>query len=328
MWKSDNLYERIGIKPSATPEELKSRYHELVKAYHPDMIQDPKEKEEGQQIISAINEAYDILKDENKRREYDLQRTAGPNPFSPPRVNVFRQAVHLSFLESVFGIPKPIKLDMTELCSKCHGNCTHDGNVPPTCQTCRGAGFIASGFLPMPCPVCGGRGFVVTNPCKKCGGIGQTPKPETIVINIPPGVEQGSVLNFDTPKGRVLVMCQVENDPLLTVSGNDIHITVPISLKTAMLGGSVKIPTLNGVVEKRVLPGTQPYDVERMTLSGNGGIRNLFIHYKVVIPRSLNPADKDKLRSFEENYMRPTNDMWNANLKDFERRLNEHIKHK
>ena len=322
-WNSENLYERLGLKPTVTPEELKSKYHELVKAYHPDMIQDPKEKEESEKIISSINSAYDTLKDEQKRKQYDQQRTAGPYPFSPPNINIFRQAIHLTFLESIFGSQKTIKLDTTEICSKCNGNGTNDGKLPNTCHICHGSGFIPQGFFPIPCPGCGGRGFIINNPCNKCNGNGQTPKPSFIKLNIPSGVDQGSVLNFDVPQGRVILMCIVESDPMFSKDGRDLHITVPISIKTAMLGGKVKIPTLKGLLDKKVLPGTQPYDVEKLILNSPDGARNLYIHYRVHIPRSLNNEQKNLFEKIDEKFIKPINDLYNANLNDFERRLNE-----
>ena len=180
----------------------------------------------------------------------------------------------------------------------------------------------------MPCPQCGGRGVIINNPCKVCHGVGTTPSPRKLQLQVPKGVENGSVINFQTQFGIVMCMCTVDEDPLLKRDGNDLHITVPISVKTAMLGGKVAIPTLNGVVEKRVLPGTQPYDVERMHFNGAGPGGSLYIHYKVIIPRSLSRGDKKKLADIGEKYMKSTNDNWQHYISSFEKKLNEHKKKK
>ena len=172
-----------------------------------------------------------------------------------------------------------------------------------TCPLCNGQGMMIQGFIPLPCPQCGGRGFIVTNPCSNCHGQGTTSKPTKIKIPIPPGVQHGNVINFITNLGPIMVMCMVDEDPLLKRDGMDLHITVPISVKTALLGGSIRIPTLNGIVEKRILPGTQPYDIERLPGAGIAKQGDLYIHYKVIIPRVLSGSDRKKIQDLTEKYL-------------------------
>lgn len=322
-WQSPDMYERLGLKSDASIDDIKKKYHELVRAYHPDMITDPKEKEEGQKILASINEAYEQLKDEGKRQEYDASRFTGSNPLHQSvfqqQQRIHRARVNLSFVESMFGANKEVILEFDEMCPKCHGHCTDDNSQPTQCPLCHGNGVFLSGFMPVPCPQCGGRGAIIKNPCKVCGGSGTVPKPKKVTLQVPKGVDNGSVLNFQTQFGIVMAMCFVEEDPLLKRDGSDLHVTVPISVKTAILGGKVLVPTLNGIVEKRVLPGTQPYDVERMSMK-NGA--TLYIHYKVIIPRSLSRADKNKVKDMTEKYMKSTNDNWKSHVEAFEKRLN------
>jgi molecular chaperone DnaJ len=113
----------------------------------------------------------------------------------------------------------------------------------------------------------------------------------------------------------------VDNDPLLKRDGDDLHVTIPISIKTAVFGGVVKVPTLKGVVEKRVRPGTQPEDVERMVGGGIGGRGSLFVHYKVIVPRSLSRKEKKTFQQLEEAYMKQMNESWGSNLTQFETRM-------
>jgi molecular chaperone DnaJ len=142
-----------------------------------------------------------------------------------------------------------------------------------------------------------------------------------MTLDIPAGVENGNMLRFSTEHGDVIIICQVSEDPLFTRDGNDLHVTVPISVKTALLGGIVKIPTLKGTVDKKVLPGTQPYDVERLNGGGVGGIGNLYIHYRLIIPRSLSKGDQELIRKTSDDGAKTTQDMWNANLTAFETRM-------
>ncbi|KAH0784965.1 Chaperone protein DnaJ 1 [Histomonas meleagridis] len=329
-WKADDYYERLGLKKTATHDEIKKRYYEIAKAYHPDVLHTPKEKEEGEKIMSAVNSAYDVLKDEKTRSEYDHRSSSSSFPFvrttrehSPM---VFRKAVTLNFMESVFGCSREITLPTTEPCSKCNGQGTSDGKPPILCQYCHGSGIVAEGFFPFPCPACSGKGYTIEKPCHNCKGTGQTPKPTKIKINVPPGVENGSIINFSTPNGQLIVACNVKDDSIFERNGNDLHITVPISMKTAALGGIVQIPTLKGIVNKKVRPGTQPLDVEKMNGAGIGGRGSLYIHYKVIIPRSLSFKEKKAIKSLSDKSMKSTNDMYTSTLNQFENNLKKYRK--
>ncbi|OHT07432.1 Chaperone protein DnaJ [Tritrichomonas foetus] len=347
-WQAENFYDRLGVKKDATQDEIKKKYHEIAKSYHPDVLRDPEEKKEGEKIMSAVNAAYDILKDEKSRNQYDQQAAASPFPsgygnnfnfnnfnfnnmnfnnmnFHGPGFNqakqVFREMVHLTFEESIFGCSRIVNLDTTTACQKCNGNGTHDGKPPSICQHCGGQGVVLSGFFMAPCGICQGRGYTITKHCRQCQGSGRVPHPTKLSLKIPAGVENGSVLNFSSPEGSVLVICKVKEDPLLRRDGEDIHVTVPISVKTAILGGVVEIPTLKGVMKKKVLPGTQPNNVERMEGAGVTQRGSLFIHYKLILPKSLSRKDKKMFEGLDDKYMRAAEDMWNSNLNAFQERM-------
>lgn len=325
-WEAKNLYERLGVKPKSTQEEIKSKYYELAKTYHPDTIHDDKEKEQAEKVMAAINAAYDVLKDPKTRREYDDSLQNHPFPFmyreQEQPVQTFQQEVHLSFIESAFGCNRIIKLPTTKACNKCNGRGTEDGSLPEACPLCGGNGLVSQGFFMFPCPACNGKGYNIKNPCTQCQGTGNVPDPTSIEVKIPAGADEGSVLHVSTPKGRVSIFCHVKSDPLINRSGYDLHITVPISIKTAIMGGVVEIPTLNGVVSKKVLSGTQPYDIEVMNGAGIAGKGDLYIHYRVQIPRSLSFKDKRAIKNMDDiKYMKSTNDMWQSNLKAFQDRI-------
>lgn len=339
-WQAKDYYDRLGVSRNASQDDIKKRYHEIARAYHPDVLKDPEEKKEGEKILAAVNDAYDVLKDEKSRRQYDMRSNGNPfaggggfnpnaanNPFyeqffySNPR-QVFREMAHLTFEESAFGCQRLFTLNTTKSCPKCKGHGTKSGNPPEACPHCQGQGFTLNGFFMSPCQYCGGAGFFIKDPCHQCNGSGQVPDPSKITIDIPPGVENGTVLNFSTKKGdTVSVVCKVQDDPLLKRDGHDLHVTVPISIKTAILGGVVQIPTLKGLVNKRVSPGTQPNFVEKLNMGGIPPNGNLYIHYKIILPKSLSRKDKKNLEKMDEKYMKSTNDFWNSNLKSFQNRV-------
>jgi molecular chaperone DnaJ len=327
-WQSENLYERLGLKQTATTDEIKNAHRELVRAYHPDALKTPTEKEEGNKILAAVNSAYDTLRDDDQRRQYD-QRLSGHSPFTfegrssrPAHTQLmYKEILRISFAESVRGVRRTVTVPTTEPCDQCHGNRTNDGKPPIVCQYCGGTGYIAQGFFPLPCPGCGGAGFRVTNPCRKCRGSGQQPKPSTITVDIPPGLPDGAMLTVTAPFGNLIVALNIDDDPLLKRDGDDLHVTIPISIKTAVFGGVAKVPTLKGIVEKKVRPGTQPEDVERMVGGGIGGRGSLFVHFKVIIPRSLSKKEKTTLQQFDDVYMKGTDDLWGSSLRAFEARM-------
>lgn len=83
----------------------------------------------------------------------------------------------------------------------------------------------------------------------------------------------------------------------------------------------MQIPTLKGLVNKRVSPGTQPNFVEKLNMGGIPPNGNLYIHYKIILPKSLSRKDKKNLEKLDEKYMKSTNDFWNSNLKSFQNRV-------
>jgi molecular chaperone DnaJ len=120
------------------------------------------------------------------------------------------------------------------------------------------------------------------------------------------------MVNATTQFGSLLVDVRIDRDPLLKRDGEDLHVTIPISIKTAIFGGVAKVPTLKG---------TQPEAVKRMVGEGIGGRGSLFVHYKVIVPRSLSKKEKGALQQFDETYMKGTIDLWGSNLRAFETRM-------
>lgn len=321
-WKSSDMYERLGVKRDASSDEIKKNYHELVKKYHPDRLKTDKEKEEGQEIISAVNEAYDILKDEKKRADYDTFGSSGQEMLRPHTVIYKSASVVLDFLDSLFGVKKEIDIFLDEGCPTCHETGMTKFSSKAVCPSCQGSGILPGLMLPIPCYTCMGRGFVIQNPCANCSGSGKVLKPVKYPVDIPPGVKDGDIFNFNSPYGPVRCVCKVNGDPIFQQDSNGFHITVPISIKTAVCGGIVKIPTLKGIVEKKIRPGIQPNEVESI----NFGNSVLHLHYKVIIPREINSNEKEKYNNLGDGYMLNTNSMYHNAISQFEDRLRKYTK--
>ncbi len=228
MEKRD-YYETLEVAKGATIEEIKKSYRRLAMKYHPDRNQGNAEAETK---FKEINEAYEVLKDEQKRAAYDryghaaFDQGGGANPFDfnfgagfgdifsevfsdfmgggrrSARPSAGKDGEDLRYdleisLEDAFnGLEKEISFPTEKVCEKCNGFGTKDGKEPPVCPTCGGRGRVhrQHGFMIMEtvCPDCGGRGRKVKEACPDCKGSGTVPFTKELKIKIPAGIDDGT----------------------------------------------------------------------------------------------------------------------------------------
>ena len=221
------FYEVLGVERTANISDIKSAYRGLAKKYHPDC--NPSDGE-AEVRFKEINEAYDVLKDDDKRAAYDRfghaafehgggNGAAGGFDFSGNFADVFddlfgefmggsrrqqgpRRGANLQFnleigLEDAYhGQRATIKVPTTVACETCKGTGAKPGSQPTTCTTCDGHGKVrqSQGFFTIErtCPVCSGNGRVIGDPCRDCSGHGLMRKEKTLDVEIPKGVEDGT----------------------------------------------------------------------------------------------------------------------------------------
>ena len=227
MAKSD-FYELLGVKKNASGEELKKAYRKLAMKYHPD--RNPGDKK-AEQKFKDLSEAYDILRDEQKRAAYDRYGHAafeqggaggaggfgfgGGGGFAdifdemfgdimgrrggqrgPARGQDVRFNMEITLEEAFHGKKASITVPSSVSCEACDGSGSKDGAPPSVCPACDGAGRIRvqQGFFTVErtCSTCHGAGKVITDPCPACGGTGRKRKEKSLEVTIPPGVEEGT----------------------------------------------------------------------------------------------------------------------------------------
>ncbi len=226
MAKRD-YYEVLGLARDAGEPEIKRAYRGLAKRYHPDA--NPGDGG-AEQKFKEISEAYEVLKDDDKRTAYDHYGHAafeqgGPGPggfefnFSSTFADVFddlfgefmgarrstsarrrgadlRYNLQISLDDAYNGGPVQIRVPTTATCEACHGSGAAEGTQPVTCTTCQGAGKVRAqqGFFTVErtCPTCQGVGRIIQTPCRACSGAGRVRKQKTLSVNIPGGVEDGT----------------------------------------------------------------------------------------------------------------------------------------
>ena len=240
------------------------------------------------------------------------------------RSQVFRGAdlrydLELDLPQAVFG--HSFELDLPKLmeCETCHGTGAAKGHTPVTCDTCGGNGQvrISQGFfqLQQPCPRCRGTGKIVKNPCDTCLGQGRIRKQRKLSVKVPAGVGTGDRIRLagegeagrnGGPPGDLYVEISVKEHPIFERDGEHLSCEVPISFATAVLGGSVAVPTLEGDVTLKSPAETQSGRVFRLREKGvkpvRGGARgDLFCRVVVETPVKLTAEQRELLRNFDES---------------------------
>jgi molecular chaperone DnaJ len=219
-------YEVLGCSKGASTDELKRAYKQLALKHHPDRNGGEASAEVA---FKEVNEAYQILSDEQKRQVYDqfghagLEGGAGgfdggmgdvfshmqdlfSEMFSggagfgqrPRRGSDLRMQERLTFKEAAFGCKKEVMVHAPARCDDCAGSGAKSGTKPETCPQCRGSGQVsnARGFVMFTttCPRCRGQGGVIKHPCKGCNGAGVVERPRKVTVSFPAGIDAGQRL--------------------------------------------------------------------------------------------------------------------------------------
>ncbi len=242
------------------------------------------------------------------------QRT-GPKAGSDLKIKL-----DITFEEAAFGTKKEIKINRVEKCHVCEGSGAKKGSSKKTCTTCSGTGQMrtiqrtAFGQFAStkPCTTCNGTGEVIEDPCSACHGTGKEQKSRKLSINIPAGVDSGSVIPLrgegnhgerGGPAGDLYVYLNVREHEIFERDGNDVWGEIPISFTQATLGAFIEVPTLEGKVKYEIPEGTQPGTVFRLK---NKGVKHLrgsgkgdqYVRVKVEVPKKLTEKQRSLLQEF------------------------------
>lgn len=225
---------------------------------------------------------------------------------------------NISFMDAAKGVTKDVFITPLVTCETCRGGGLKKGSQRQSCSSCKGTGtkvhFMQQGFqMASTCDVCGGQGITIPrgSECGSCGGNGVVRQRKNVRVEIPGGVEDGMRLrvagegdaaptgmaanpNAKSTKGDLYVFIRVAPDSRFSRNGADILYTATIPLTTAVLGGEVTVPTLDGEVKVKVATGTGTGD--KVTLGGMGMRRlggrkaasgDLRVEFRVGMPKYL-----------------------------------------
>ncbi len=225
-----------------------------------------------------------------------------------------RIKVKLSLEDIAKGVTKTLKIPTLVKCDYCNGTGAKDGKAFSTCSTCNGTGTVITtqrtpfGTMQSEtgCPHCHGEGKIITEKCPHCNGEGVVRKEQQITFSIPAGVSDGQVLTVQGKgnaarhggiNGDLLVVIEEIKHPELIRDGNDVIYNLMLDFPTAVLGGSVDVPTITGRARLKIAPGTQPGKVLR--LRGKGlpstegyGTGDELVNVMVYVPENLTSDEK------------------------------------
>jgi len=236
---------------------------------------------------------------------------------APVKGHDLKTSLDITLEEAYKGAVKSVTLTREVPCPGCGGSGAESIEV---CSHCKGSGVITRGKgffnISQTCPSCRGRGNIAKKTCRQCSGAGAITKTETLKVKIPPGADTGSRLRLrgkggagvhGGPPGDLYIEINVLRHPVFRREGSDVYVEVPVRVSEAILGGRIKVPTLDGDVTMKLPPGTD--SGKKFRLKGKGfpdpktGIRgDEFAVVKIVVPKNVTGRLKEALKEVERGY--------------------------
>ena len=354
-----DYYDILGVSKGVTDEQLKIAFRKKALEYHPDR----NKSKDAEGKFKEINEAYQILSDSEKRAKYDqfghagVTGSAGSAGFegmggfgdifdaffggsqsSSSRKASYRGAdleypITLEFEEAVFGGEKGITIEKLTRCDTCK---------PINCSSCSGTGQIKRAQRTMfgqftqvvSCPKCSGTGDSFASECQKCKGSGRYQDTKNIFVTIPQGIDDGMQIRLQGEgepglgggqDGDLYVVVKVQEHNIFVRSGNNIEISIELNVPTLVLGGVIKIPTIQGEESLTIAPGTQSGQIFRLRGKGIVDVREQnkrgdeLIKVFVKIPKKLTREQREiyqKLQTISEDDTKKSVSDWVSKIKD------------
>jgi molecular chaperone DnaJ len=350
-----DYYELLGVRREADDDEIKKAFRRLARELHPDVNRHDaaaeemfKEVAEAYEVLSDRERRaiYDRFGHEGLRSGgfepsfanfgdigeifeaffgggdfgsiFGGGRRGGPMRGADAAVEL-----SITLEEVASGVSKELEVDVIGLCSRCHGNGAEPGTPIETCSRCGGTGRLQAvsrsvfGQLvrTQTCDVCGGDGKVARTPCEQCEGRGQENQRQTLMVDIPRGIEDGQRVRLSGrghagarggPSGDLFLLVHVPPDHRFERHGEDLLTRVDVPFTDAALGATLEVPTLDGDEEVTLAPGTQPASVLRLRGRGLPSLRgrgkgDLHVVVNVLVPSKLTDEQRELLRRFAES---------------------------
>jgi len=386
--QTKDYYGTLGVKKTATTDDIRKAFRKLARKYHPDVNPGDKKAEEK---FKEISEANDVLSDDKKRKIYDQvgfysdnidpataeayargggggraqtgggqdvpidfggfdfsgfqggsrasraesegfggsfrdvfsgMFNGGRQPRGPQPGTDLEYQVEIDFWTAIRGGVTRLEIQRQEQCPTCKGRAVVGGSME--CPECHGSGQVTQmgGRMKfnIQCPRCGGSGKV-QNACRTCDGAGVVTKREPLEFRIKPGTRDGQRIRLagkgnagteGAAAGDLYLIIKVGGHKLFHRSGDDIHVSVPVTVMEAALGAKIDVPTIDGVgtqagrAQLKIPPGTQTGQKLRMREKGvpsatrEGQRGDQIVEVKIVVPKVQDERSKEILRELQK----------------------------
>ena len=241
----------------------------------------------------------------------------------PRRGSDLKLKLKVSLEEAARGVERSLKVKVLDSCSRCGGSGAEPGTTPERCATCHGAGEVRQVQRSMlgqfvsvrPCPDCGGAGERILSPCTECSGGGRVRVERTLKLDVPAGVSTDDYLKLSGrgnagtdggPRGDVLVLIEVEDDPRFQRVGDDLVYNLAVTISQAALGDEIEVPTIiDGTARLKVPEGVQSGQALRLRGRGMPRLRasgrgDQVVRVLVWTPTSLSREERELLERLRE----------------------------
>lgn len=341
-------YRKLAIKyhPDRNPgdAEAEAKFKEAAEAY--DVLHDPQKRQQYDQFGFdapgggfgggnpfggaggfSMDDIFSMFGDVFGGHGGGFSGFGGGGQQAPKyRGSDLRLKVRLSLQEVATGVTKKFKVRKDVTCEHCHGTGAEGGSGTETCPNCHGSGVEIRTQQSMfgmiqtqtACHVCGGEGTIIKNKCTHCQGEGIVKGEEVVEINIPAGVAEGMVVNVpgkgnagkhNGVTGNIQVYIEEEPNDTFVRDGQNVIYNLLLDFPTAVLGGQVEIPTIDGSnVKIKIEPGTQPGKTLRLrgkglpAVQGYGtGIGDLVVHISIYVPKELTKSEKKAIEELRDS---------------------------
>lgn len=341
-----DYYDILGVNKGASQDEIKRTFRKLARKYHPDLNPNDKAAEQKFKDINEAYEVLGDLKKRSdydrfgktpfgaegfegfRTSDFGFDFGGGEEIFSdffggfqqrerPSAGADLVTSLEITLEEAYKGVKRQVTLTREISCKACRGT---GAEASERCSNCRGTGSIRQGRgffkLSQPCPVCKGKGEIAVKICKVCSGSGNVIATERLKVKIPQGADTGTKLKLKGMggagmmgglPGNLYIELTVRPHPVFKRDGNNIYMEVPVTLGEAVLGGKIKVPTLDGIATMTLPPGTD--SGKKFKLKGKGissrrtGIRgDEFVVIKIVVPKTVTAKAREALKEIEKAY--------------------------
>lgn len=352
-----DFYDVLGVSRDADAASIKAAFRALALKFHPDRSKEPDAEERFKEIAEAYailsdprkRADYDArghigvsgMSPEEMFGGIDFEEIFGHHGFdfsggglfdrifkhrpAPRRGGNLETRLIIPLERIATGGKETVHLSRPVACSACNGSGARAGTTPQACDKCAGSGQLVTRRQSAgvdiqqmtTCPACHGRGQTIGDPCPDCTGSGKTTRDETLAVQVPAGIEDGTALRVaghglpgsepGTPPGDLYVVVHAASDPRFERRGADLWRDATIGITDAVLGARIDVPTLDGDLHVTIPAGTQPDSALR--LAGKGLPRfgadhqgDLFLRIRVHVPESLSTEQRElyeRLRALE-----------------------------